>query len=81
MPWGERLNSLVFTERSGVKIQCSDLFKAFIINLLYIKSGHLANLLILAFQPNTYDLKHLVSIMLLNKLLFGGFGNTAISGK
>ena len=59
----------------------SDWLKAFIINLLYIKRCHLANLLILAFPPNTYDLKHLVSIMLLNKLPFSGFGNTAISAK
>jgi len=30
-------------------VRCSDLLKAFIINLSYIKSGHLSNLLILAF--------------------------------
>lgn len=59
----------------------SDWLKAFIINLLYTKSCHLANLLILAFLLNTYDFKRLVSIILLNKLPFVGFGNTAISAK
>ena len=62
-------------------VRWSDLLKAFIINLLYIKSCHLANLLILSFPLNTYNFKHLVSIVLLNKLPFSGFGSTAISAK
>jgi len=42
---------------------------------------YLADLPMLAFPPNTYDLKHLVSIMLLNKLPFSKFGSTAIFAK